>query len=93
MPLLLESKNPYAVDRVLLIDCPLETQLQRVISRDQLSRQQAQAIIDSQMSRADRLVKADDLIDNTAGPEQLAEQVKRLHNSYILLATARTQSA
>ncbi|MBD9359088.1 dephospho-CoA kinase [Methylomonas fluvii] len=93
VPLLLESKNPYVVDRVLLIDCPVDVQIARVTARDKLTRQQVQAIIDSQMSRQDRLSKADDVIENIAGPEQLAEQVKRLHNSYILLATVRTQSA
>jgi dephospho-CoA kinase len=93
VPLLLESKNPYAVDRVLLIDCPVDVQIARVIARDKLTRQQVQAIIDSQMSRPERLSKAHDVIENVAGPEQLAEQVKRLHNSYILLATVRTQSA
>ncbi|MCQ8118937.1 dephospho-CoA kinase [Methylomonas rosea] len=93
VPLLLESKNPYAVDRVLLIDCPVDVQIARVIARDKLTRQQVQAIIDSQMPRPERLSKADDVIENMAGPEQLAEQVKRLHNSYILLATVRTQSA
>ena len=93
VPLLFESKNAYAVDRVLLVDCPVEVQIDRVIGRDKLTRGQVQAIIDSQMPRSERLAKADDVIDNIAGPEQLAEQVKRLHNSYILLATARTQSA
>ena len=93
VPLLFESKNAYAVDRVLLVDCPVEVQIDRVIGRDKLTRGQVQAIIDSQMPRSERLVRADDVIDNIAGPERLAEQVKRLHNSYILLATARTQSA
>ncbi|QSB01789.1 dephospho-CoA kinase [Methylomonas sp. BW4-1] len=93
VPLLLESKNPYAVDRVLVIDCPVDVQIARVTARDKLTRQQVQAIIDSQMRRQDRLSKADDVIENIAGPEQLAEQVKRLHNSYTLLATVRTQSA
>ncbi|NOV31368.1 dephospho-CoA kinase [Methylomonas sp. ZR1] len=91
VPLLLESKNPYVVDRVLLIDCPVDLQIARVTARDKLTRQQVQAIIDSQMSRPERLSKADDVIKNIAGPEQLAEQVKRLHNSYTLLATVRTQ--
>ncbi|WKJ90961.1 dephospho-CoA kinase [Methylomonas montana] len=93
VPLLFESKNAYAVDRVLLVDCPVEVQIERVIGRDKLTRGQVQAIIDSQMPRSERLARADDVIDNIAGPERLAEQVKRLHNSYILLATARTQSA
>jgi dephospho-CoA kinase len=93
VPLLFESKHAYAVDRVLLVDCAVEVQLERVISRDGLEPQQVQAIIDSQMPRIQRLSRADDIIENTADFAQLAEQVKSLHNSYILLASARTQSA
>ncbi len=93
VPLLLESKNPYTVDRVLVIDCPPQVQLERVVTRDKLSAEQAQAIVASQMPRPQRLARADDVIDNSAGPELLAEQVKSLHNSYIFLATARTPSA
>ncbi|BBL56545.1 dephospho-CoA kinase [Methylomonas koyamae] len=93
VPLLLESKNPYAVDRILVVDCPQSTQIERVVTRDKLSAEQAQAIVASQMPRPQRLARADDVIDNSAGPEQLAEQVKSLHNSYIFLATARTPSA
>ncbi|OAI15561.1 dephospho-CoA kinase [Methylomonas koyamae] len=93
VPLLLESKNPYAVDRILVVDCPQPAQIERVVARDKLSAEQAQAIVASQMPRPQRLARADDVIDNSAGPEQLAEQVKSLHNSYIFLATARTPSA
>ncbi|ANE53857.1 dephospho-CoA kinase [Methylomonas sp. DH-1] len=93
VPLLLESKNPYAVDRILVVDCPQSAQIERVVARDKLSAEQTQAIVASQMPRPQRLARADDVIDNSAGPEQLAEQVKSLHNSYIFLATARTPSA
>ncbi|WFP49563.1 dephospho-CoA kinase [Methylomonas sp. EFPC3] len=93
VPLLLESKNPYVVDRILVVDCPQPLQIERVVTRDKLSAEQAQAIVASQMSRPERLARADDVIDNSAGPELLAEQVKSLHNSYIFLATARTPPA
>lgn len=93
VPLLLESKNPYVVDRILVVDCPQPLQIERVVTRDKLSAEQAQAIVASQMPRPERLARADDVIDNSAGPELLAEQVKSLHNSYIFLATARTPSA
>lgn len=93
VPLLLESKNPYVVDRILVVDCPQPVQIERVVTRDKLSAEQAQAIVASQMPRPERLARADDVIDNSAGPELLAEQVKSLHNSYIFLATARTPSA
>lgn len=93
IPLLVETHNNYALDRVLLVDCPEQIQIQRVVERDGISEEQARAIVAAQASRQQRLALAHDVIDNTAPPEHLAEQVKRLHNSYLFLATARTTSA
>jgi dephospho-CoA kinase len=93
VPLLLETQKKQLFDRILVVDCSIEMQLQRVESRDQLKREQILSIIASQISRELRLQQADDIIDNSASTTQLAEQIKRLHNSYLLLATARTSSA
>ena len=93
IPLLLESAKKYAVDRVLVVDCPEQTQLQRVLARDKVSQEQALAIIATQTDRQHRLAAADDIIHNDGSVAHLAEQVKNLHNSYLLLATARTTSA
>ncbi len=90
IPLLAETRKSDTVDRVLVVDCPLETQLKRVLARDPLSREQAEAIIATQATRQQRLALADDVIDNSNSPSRLAEQVKSLHNSYISLATTRT---
>jgi len=93
IPLLLETQKADIVDRVLVVDCSLEMQLERVMQRDNLSRTQALSIIESQISRQQRLMLADDIINNSATLTELAEQIKRLHNSFILLATVRTSSA
>ncbi|MDD4914363.1 MAG: dephospho-CoA kinase [Methylococcales bacterium] len=93
VPLLLETGHKHIVDRVLLVDCSIETQLERVMRRDKLDREQILSIIACQMPRQERLKWADDIIDNSTSTVRLAEQIKRLHNSYILLATARTSSA
>jgi dephospho-CoA kinase len=93
IPLLLESAKKYAVDRVLVVDCPERFQLQRVLERDKVSQEQALAIIATQTDRQHRLAAADDIIHNDGSVARLAEQVKNLHNSYLLLATARTTSA
>ena len=93
VPLLLETGQADRVDRILVVDCDTPTQIQRVIARDQLKIEQIQAIIDSQMPRSQRLALADDIIDNSSTSDQLAEAVKRLHNSYHFLATVRTSSA
>ena len=77
------------VDRILVIDCPIETQIERVKIRDNLSVERIQSIIDNQVSRAYRKAKADDLIDNSTSDYRLAEQVKKLHNLYISLSTCR----
>ena len=93
IPLLLETGDPGFVDRVLVIDCDPDLQLKRVMTRDRLNQERANSIIASQMSRTERLKRADDIIDNSGNTLQLAEQIKKLHNSYILLATVRTSSA
>lgn len=87
IPLLLETQQMQRVDRIAVVDCNADTQLLRVVSRDHLKPEQVLHIIASQMPRQQRLSFADDVIDNTCSPAHLAEQVKRLHNSYNLLAT------
>jgi len=87
IPLLLETQQMQRVDRIVVVDCNADTQLLRVVSRDHLKPEQVLNIIASQMPRQQRLSLADDVIDNGCSPAHLAEQVKRLHNSYNLLAT------
>ncbi len=83
IPLLLETHRQHFVDRILVVDCPLEQQIKRVKQRDQLSDQQIQAIIASQIPRQQRLYAGDDIINNSGKISDLAEQIKKLHNLYI----------
>jgi dephospho-CoA kinase len=85
IPLLLETGMEDLVDRILVIDCPVALQYQRVKQRDALSDQQIDQIIASQISRDERQKQADDIIDNSKSPIELAEQVKNLHNLYLSL--------
>ena len=87
IPLLLETQQMQRVDRIAVVDCNADTQLLRVVNRDHLKPEQVISIIASQIPRQQRLSFANDVIDNSGSAEQLAEQVKRLHNSYNLLAT------
>lgn len=89
IPLLFETDMIHLVDRVLVIDCPVETQIERVKNRDNLSVARIQSIIDSQVSRLFRKAKADDLIDNSSNDYGLAEQVKKLHNLYLSLSASQ----
>ena len=85
IPLLMETGMTNFVDRILVIDCSVNTQIKRVTQRDQLSTDRILSIINSQVSRKYRLSLADDIIDNSNSNTQLAEQVKNLHNQYINL--------
>jgi dephospho-CoA kinase len=86
VPLLFETNKTDFVDRVLVVDCPVETQIERVVGRDHLTVERVQAIIDTQVSRAFRTEKAHDVIDNTKTATELAVQVKKLHNLYLSLS-------
>ncbi len=87
VPLLVESGRwVERVDRVLVVDCPEAVQLERVMRRNQLTREQVEAIMASQASRAQRLAVADDVIVNDADPAELEQQVAGLHETYIRLS-------
>lgn len=66
VPLLVESGRRWReqVDRILVIDCPVETQIQRVIARSNWSRDTVEKIIANQASRLHRLRAADWVIHN-----------------------------
>ncbi|MGR8997554.1 MAG: dephospho-CoA kinase [Gammaproteobacteria bacterium] len=89
IPLLFETNMSHFVDRILVVDCAVEIQIERVRSRDNLTVERIQSIIDSQASRTFRIEKADDLIDNSDTDDKLAEHVKKLHNLYLSLSTCR----
>lgn len=90
IPLLVESGEARArVDRVLVVDCPEEVQIARVMARSSLSREDVTAIMRSQVSRAERLAYADDVIDNSGALETIEPQVEALHRRYCALAAAR----
>ena len=84
VPLLIESPDyRRRVDRVLVIDCPEETQIARVRSRSVLSEEEVRAIMRTQASRADRLAAADDVIENSGTLDTLRKQVGALHRKYL----------
>ncbi len=90
VPLLIESGNWKArVDRVLTVDCSVETQIARVMRRNAFTREQVLAIIARQATREARLAAADDVIVNDGRPlEELALDVDQLHRTYVSLAGA-----
>jgi dephospho-CoA kinase len=83
VPLLLERGGLLTrVARVLVVDCPEEEQVQRVVKRSGLSPEDVRAIMATQVTRAARLAGADDVIDNGGAMADIAPQVARLDAAY-----------
>ncbi len=82
IPLLLETDASKTVDRVLVIDAPRELQLERALNRDKTNKSDIDAIIDSQISRKDRLSAADDIVDNKGDIDNLRKRIRDLHEFY-----------
>ena len=85
-PLLLDTGQKSLVDCVVVVDAPEELQLQRTVQRDHNDEAQVRRIMAVQMSRADRLERADIVIDNSRSLEQLDYQVEELHKEFLLRA-------
>lgn len=90
IPLLVENRAEYDwVDRVLLVDAPEETQIERLMQRDGVDREAAQRMLAAQSSRQQRLTIADDVIVNDGDESALDAQVAALHARYLELARRR----
>jgi len=90
VPLLFESPMRNAMDRILVVDCTLETQLRRLLARDCETEEQAKKIIAAQATRDERLSIADDVIANDGDLEATRREVGRLHRRYLALAVRGT---
>jgi dephospho-CoA kinase len=93
VPLLVESGTwKERVSRVLVVDCPQALQIERVMRRNGLPREQVQAIMAAQASREQRLAAADDVIVNDKTVADLLPEVERLHQLYCRLAQDASNS-
>lgn len=81
-PLLIESQQNLICDKVLVVDVPVEIQIERTCKRDNNDADQVQNIINSQADREIRLAAASEVIENSQGLDALDAQVKNLHKQY-----------
>jgi dephospho-CoA kinase len=93
IPLLVETGRAEAYDRVLVVDCPEEAQMERLQARDGSSTEQAAEILAAQVSREERLNVAHDVIENTGTLADLQRFVQTLHRNYELLARKLAESS
>lgn len=89
VPILIESGMDALVDRILVVDAPVETQLQRLTQRDGVSAALAQQMLAAQTSREQRLQRAHDVIENGGSKSQLQAAVLKLHHFYLELANPK----
>lgn len=91
IPLLVETGQCGAFDRVLVVDAPTDVQIERVMERDGISEAEARSIVERQAGRHERLAHADDVITNdaTIDPSSgLEQRVAALDREYRQLAAA-----
>jgi len=90
IPLLVEGgARRDDVDRVLVVDCPRETQRARLLARDGETPEGAESILSAQATREARLAAADDILDNSGALADLRPAVAALHARYLALASGR----
>ena len=84
IPLLFESKNYLKlINESLLIDCDEKIQIKRVANRDKLDKKLIQSIINSQISRDEKIKKADKIIDNNFSKKLLKDKIYKFHSDLI----------
>ena len=89
IPLLVESRLGHIVDRVLVVDCPEEEQVRRLMARDGETREDALRMLKAQATREQRLAEADDVIENDGPAAGLPARVESLDRKYRELAAVR----
>jgi dephospho-CoA kinase len=94
VPLLAESRHWRArVDRVLVVDCSVATQIERVMKRSAWSREAVEAVIAQQASRETRRACADAVIHNEGlTPAELQREVDLLWDLWVPVEQSRRSS-
>jgi dephospho-CoA kinase len=86
IPLLFETNFQALVDRILVVDCPPELQLERLVKRDHIDETLALKMLAQQLSNTARLARAHDIVDNSENAADLGSQVEALHQLYLQLS-------
>ena len=80
IPLLFESKLTHLVTEIWAVYCSYEQQLERLMSRNNLTKQEAIARIKSQLPLEEKIQKADLVLDNSSTIEALHQQIEKALN-------------
>ena len=84
VPLLIESGSwVNLIDYLVVVDCPEETQIQRVMHRNNMTRSEVENILNAQTSRDTRLAAADAVIENQNNLDDLKPEALKLHQKIL----------
>lgn len=85
VPLLIESGFQKFTDRILVVDCSIQTQMERLMKRDEITEEYAKNILSNQIDRETRLKFANEIVINEKNNSliKLEEEVKNIHNFYL----------
>jgi dephospho-CoA kinase len=78
IPLLVEAGLVDGFDHVIVVDLPVEDQILRLMARNGITRQQAEARVRAQARRDERLAVADRVVDNSGDPASTVSQVDEI---------------
>ncbi|MBS1141429.1 MAG: Dephospho-CoA kinase [Proteobacteria bacterium] len=94
VPLLVESGTyRERCDRILVVDCPENLQVERVMARNGMSVDEVKVIMAAQATRQQRLAVANDIVVNDADPAGLYSQVSDLHLKYLMLSAEKVKAS
>lgn len=79
IPLLVETGQATAFDALVVVDVPVEIQVERLVKDRGLTPKEAEARIAAQATREERLAVANYIIDNSGSPEQLRVRVAEVY--------------
>ena len=89
VPLIFETNSMNQYEKILVIDCDENIQIDRASSRDNASSEDIKKIINSQATREERLSIANDIILNNSSLKDLKNQVYEIHKKYLRIANER----
>ena len=80
---LFESGLADACDETWVVTCPREAQVERLMQRNGFDREEAERRIDAQARQADKVARADVVIDNGLGPDATQQAVRAAFESFL----------
>ena len=83
VPLILETNSVDAYEKIVVVDCDLDKQIERASRRDDVSKENVENIIKNQASREERLSIADQVIMNNASLDDLRLEVIKVHQKLL----------